>query len=215
MAALKGLCDARAMTTLGALALNCTLKPSPAKSSCELLLSHVLSNLSGHDIEGEVLRVVDFDVRPGVSSDEGEGDEWPELRSRILEADILVLGTPIWMGHPSSVCQRVLERCDAFLAETDARGRMISYDRVAGVAVVGNEDGAHHVFAELAPGPERCRLHRPGRGLDLLGRRGHAGRGLQRQAATPEKTAQSAATLARNLAHLARALKTDGYPAWT
>ncbi len=140
------------MAALNAVALNCTLKPSPAKSSCELLLSHVLSNLADHDVHGEVLRVVDFDVHAGVSSDEGHGDEWPRLRARILEADIFLLGTPIWMGHPSSVCQRVLERCDAFLAETDDLGRMVSYDRVAGVAVVGNEDGAHHVFAELAQG---------------------------------------------------------------
>ena len=105
------------MAPLSAVALNCTLKASPTKSSCELLLSHVLSNLADHDVEGEILRVVDFDVHPGVSSDEGNGDQWPELRRRILDADILILGTPIWMGHPASVCQRVLERCDAFLAE--------------------------------------------------------------------------------------------------
>src|SRR5204863_5386473 len=65
---------------------------------------------------------------------------------------ILVVGTPIWLGHPSSLAQRALERLDAFLGEKDGAGRMISYDRVALVAVVGNEDGAHHVSAELFQG---------------------------------------------------------------
>ncbi len=203
------------MASLSAVALNCTLKPSPAKSSCELLLSHVLAALADHDVEGEILRVVDFDVHPGVSSDEGEGDQWPQLRRRILEADILVLGTPIWMGHPSSVCQRVLERCDAFLAETDDLGRMVSYDRVAGVAVVGNEDGAHHVFAELAQGLSDVGFTIPAEGSAYWVGEAMQGVDFNDMHPTPEKTAQSAATLARNLAHLARALTAAGYPADT
>lgn len=203
------------MAALNAVALNCTLKPSPAKSSCELLLSHVLSNLADHDVHGEVLRVVDFDVHAGVSSDEGHGDEWPRLRARILEADIFLLGTPIWMGHPSSICQRVLERCDAFLAETDDLGRMVSYDRVAGVAVVGNEDGAHHVFAELAQGLSDVGFTIPPEGSTYWVGEAMQGVDFNDKRPTPEKTAQSAATLARNLAHLARALKVANYPAGT
>jgi multimeric flavodoxin WrbA len=74
------------------------------------------------------------------------------LSAFALDADIFVLGTPIWMGHPSSHAQRVLERLDAFLGETDPDGRMVSLDRAAIVAVVGNEDGAHHVAAELSRG---------------------------------------------------------------
>ena len=85
----------------------------------------------------------------GVTSDEGDGDEWPAIRQQVLDADLLVLGTPIWMGQPSSVAKRVLERFDAFLSETDDAGRMPSYGKVAVVAVVGNEDGAHHVSAEV------------------------------------------------------------------
>ena len=203
------------MATLTALALNCTLKASPAKSSCELLLSHVLSNLADHDADGEILRVVDFDVHAGVSSDEGDGDEWPQLRRRILDADILVLGTPIWMGHPSSVCQRVLERCDAFLAETDDLGRMVSYDRVAGVAVVGNEDGAHHVFAELAQALSDVGFTIPAEGSTYWVGEAMQPIDFNDKHPTPEKTAQSAATLARNLAHLAHVLRAPGYPAGT
>src|SRR5690606_6131877 len=134
---------------LSAIAINCTLKKSPATSSCEKLLSQVADALRNLGASSDLVRAVDFAISPGVTSDEGPGDQWPELRRRILAADILILGTPIWLGHPSSVCQRVLERMDAFLGEMDDGNRMVTYGKVAGVAVVGNEDGAHHVSAEL------------------------------------------------------------------
>ncbi len=138
----------------------------------------------------------------GVSSDEGEGDDWPGLRRRILDADILVLGTPIWLGHQSSICQRVLERLDAFLGEEDERGRMISYDRVAAVAVVGNEDGAHHIFAELTQGlsdegftiPPEGSVHWVGEAM--------SGVDYKDRSPTPEAMATATKTLARNAAHL-------------
>src|SRR5690606_14007877 len=120
---------------LTAFAINCTLKASPAASSCDLLLYQVAAALQRHGVVTEIIRAVDYNIKPGVTSDEGEGDDWPRIRERILAADIFILGTPIWLGHPSSVCQRVLERLDAFLGETDEAGRMVSYDRVAGVAV--------------------------------------------------------------------------------
>jgi multimeric flavodoxin WrbA len=97
----------------------------------------------------QFVQLADHDIKPGVTSDEGDGDAWPAIRQKILDADILIMGTPIWMGQPSSVCKRALERMDAFLEEKDDEGRMVSYGRVAAVAVVGNEDGAHHVSAEL------------------------------------------------------------------
>ncbi|WP_312521457.1 flavodoxin family protein, partial [Stutzerimonas nitrititolerans] len=137
---------------LSALAINCTLKASPQQSSCDLLLTQAQRELEKLGVTCEQLRAVDFDIRPGVTSDEGPGDDWPMIRQKVLAADILLLGTPIWLGHPSSVCQRVLERLDALLGETDDQQRMVSYGRVACVAVVGNEDGAHHVVAELYQG---------------------------------------------------------------
>jgi multimeric flavodoxin WrbA len=136
--------------SLSAFALNCSLKSSRASSSTDKLLDELLFALKEHDVSSNgTVRVADCDIRPGVSSDEGPGDDWPKIRRQILDADIFVLGTPIWLGHPSSNAQRVLERLDAFLGEEDDAGRMISVDRVALVAVVGNEDGAHHVAAEL------------------------------------------------------------------
>ena len=132
--------------------LNCTLKPSPSTSNTEALARVVMDALSEQDVESDLIRVVDHDVKPGVSSDEGDGDAWPEIRERILASEILVVATPTWLGHPASVTQRVLERMDAMLSETDDEDRPVAYNRVAGVVVTGNEDGAHHVISEVAGG---------------------------------------------------------------
>ncbi len=108
--------------------------------------------LSEGDVETQIVRVVDHDVRPGVSSDEGEGDDWPAIHEKLLASEILVIATPTWLGRPSSVAQRVLERMDAMLSEEDDDGRPVAYNRVAGVVVTGNEDGAHHVISEISGG---------------------------------------------------------------
>src|SRR4030081_2131527 len=111
-------------TPLTALALNCTLTPSPAGSSTQLLTDQVLAALGKHGVTSETIRVVDLDVKPGVEKDMGDRDAWPGIREKMLAADIFVLGTPTWMGHMSSVAQRVLERLDAELSETDDEGRL-------------------------------------------------------------------------------------------
>jgi multimeric flavodoxin WrbA len=198
--------------TVKALALNCTLKRSPADSSCELLLGELLTEMGKRGVEGEIVRLVDLDVKPGVTSDEGAGDDWPALRERILDTDIFVLGTPIWLGHPSSVCQRVLERLDAFLGEQDERGRMVSYDRVACVAVVGNEDGAHHVFAELAQALSDVGFTIPAEGSVYWVGEAMQAVDFKDKSPTPEVTATATRSLARNAAHLATVLKTHAYP---
>lgn len=155
---------------LKALALNCTLKSSAATeaSSTDKLLSLIAAEFEKHRVDTETVRLADHNVKPGVTSDEGEGDEWPDIRKKILDANILLIGTPIWLGQPSSVCKRALERMDAFLDETDEKGRMVSYGKIAVVAVVGNEDGAHHVSAEVFQ-PQRRRLHHSGKCGRLLG----------------------------------------------
>jgi multimeric flavodoxin WrbA len=132
-----------------ALVLNCTLKPSPAESNSEALARVVTGGLEGDGVSCEIVRVVDHDVRPGVGSDEGDGDEWPAIREKVLGAEILIVATPTWLGRPSSIAQRVLERLDAMLSEQDDDGRPVAYNRVAGVVVTGNEDGAHHVISEI------------------------------------------------------------------
>lgn len=136
-----------------ALALNGTLKPSPEKSSTEALTRVVLDALSGRAVDCEMVRLVDYDIAPGVVSEAvREGDAWPEIHAKILVADILILATPTWLGQPSSIIKRALERMDALLSDTDAEGLPVAYNKVAGFVVTGNEDGAHHVIAEMAQG---------------------------------------------------------------
>ena len=130
--------------------LNCTLKRSPEPSNTDALVDVLASALEEAGVEIDRIRVVDHSVLPGVTSDEGPGDDWPPIRERILGSQILVVATPTWLGKPSSVAQRVAERMDAMLSETDDEGRPIAYNHVAGVVVTGNEDGAHHVIAELS-----------------------------------------------------------------
>ncbi|MGA7148842.1 MAG: NAD(P)H-dependent oxidoreductase [Microbacterium sp.] len=198
---------------LHAIALNCTLKASPAASSSELLAQQVLDALATHDVGGEMVRVVDFDVKPGVEADMGDGDEWPGIRDKVLAADILVFATPTWMGHMSSVAQRVLERLDAHLSETDAEGRPILAGKVAVVAVVGNEDGAHAIVADAYQGLGDVGFSIPSQGGVYWNGEAMHTTDYNDLDETPEKVASTTATLARHAAHLAQVLNDRPYPA--
>jgi multimeric flavodoxin WrbA len=117
------------------------------------------------------VRVVDYDVKPGVELDMGDGDAWPAIRAQLIDADIVILSTPTWMGQQSSVRQRVLERLDAELSETGDNGQPSVAGKVAIAAVVGNEDGAHHISGCCGPAatprsgsPARGARTRPGPG---------------------------------------------------
>jgi multimeric flavodoxin WrbA len=200
------------MATLRALALSCTLKKSPAPSSSVLIGQQLLDALAEHDVEGELVRVVDHDVRFGVSTDEGDGDQWPAIREKVLAADILVIATPIWMGQPASVCKVVLERLDAELSETGADGRMTTYDKVALVGVVGNEDGAHHTCAEVFQALDDTGFTIPAGGATYWVGEAMQGTDYDDHDQTPEATAGTTATAAANAAHLAGLLKGAGYP---
>ncbi|MFC3128296.1 flavodoxin family protein [Coralloluteibacterium stylophorae] len=193
--------------------MNCTLKGGPAPSSTQVLLDQVLGAIGSHDVETGHARVVDHDVRPGVSADEGEGDAWPALRRRVLDADILVLATPIWMGQPSSVAKRVLERMDAFLGEIDDQGRYPTWGRVAVVAVVGNEDGAHHVSAELYQALADVGFTIPGTTPAYWVGEAMGSTDFKDLPRTPEKVERTVKALASCAVHLARLLKANPYPA--
>jgi multimeric flavodoxin WrbA len=198
---------------LHALALNCTLKPSPSESSGDLLAQQVLDALAPHGVEGEIVRVVDFDVKPGVEADMGDGDEWPVIREKVMAADILVFATPTWMGHMSSVAQRVLERLDAELSETDDEGRPILAGKVAVVAVVGNEDGAHAIIADAYQGLGDVGFSIPSQGGVYWNGEAMHTTDYKDLPETPEKVASTTQTLARHAAHLAKVLAEQPYPA--
>jgi multimeric flavodoxin WrbA len=199
---------------LKVIAFNCSLKTATGNetSSTDVLLDQLLDELSKHGAKGEVVRAVDHDIKPGVTSDEGSGDAWPALRRRIIEADILVMGTPIWLGQPSSVAKRVMERMDAFLGETDDKGRMPSYGKVGIVAVVGNEDGAHHCAAELIQAMTEVGFTCPAGGVTYWVGEAQGDKEYKDLARAPNVIAETTAMLASNTAHLARLLKGSTYP---
>ncbi|WP_239309018.1 flavodoxin family protein [Rhodanobacter sp. FDAARGOS 1247] len=193
--------------------MNCTLKRGPETSSTQKILDQVLQDLHSFGVDISDTRVVDHDVRPGVKTDEGDGDAWPALRRKVLDANILVLATPIWMGQPSSVAKRVLERMDAFLGEIDEQGRYPTFGRVAVVAVVGNEDGAHHVTAELYQALADVGFTIPGGSSAYWVGEAMGSVNYVDLEKTPPKVADTIRTLACNAAHLAGLLKAHPYPA--
>jgi multimeric flavodoxin WrbA len=199
---------------LNAIAINCTLKADPEKeSSTDAMISVLADAFRDVDVEiSETVRVAALDIRPGVTSDEGDGDEWPALRERILAHDILIFGGPVWMGQIGSVAKRVLERMDAFLGETDDRGRMPSYGKVAVAAIVGNEDGAHFSTALLFQSLNDTGWTIPAAGAVYWVGEAYGSIDFKDLDQTPEKVCETAKMVASNAAHLARLLKDKPYP---
>ena len=199
---------------LTACAINCSLaRTGGRKSSTDAMIDVLRGHFAAHDVAGgKTIRVADYNVMPGVTSNEGPEDDWPAIREQILAADILIFGTPIWMGQASSIAKRVLERMDAFLGEADEQGRMPSYSKVAVAAIVGNEDGAHwassQIFQSLndtgwtIPAVAACYWVGEAMGavdfVDLEHR--------------PRKVTETAKMVAGNAAHLAGLLKGSPYP---
>lgn len=200
--------------TLKALAINCTLKSDPAEpSSTDAMIAVLAKAFAERDVEiTETVRVAGLNVLPGVTSNEGEGDEWPGLREKILAHDILVFGGPIWMGQIGSVAKRVLERMDAFLDETDDQGRMPSYGKVAVAAVVGNEDGAHFSSAQLFQSLNDVGWTIPAVAACYWVGEAMGSTDFKDLDKTPEKVTKTARMVAGNAAHLASLLKTSPYP---
>jgi multimeric flavodoxin WrbA len=133
---------------LRAVYINCTLKPSPALSHTRVLANRSIEIMRKHGVAVEVIRAVDYDIAPGVWPDMTEHgavrDDWPWLFPRVLDANILVLLTPIWLGEKSSVCTRVIERLYGNSHLLNDAGQSTYYGRVAGCLVTGNEDGIKH-----------------------------------------------------------------------
>ncbi len=199
---------------LKVLAFNCSLKSlrGKEKSSTDALLGQMMDELAKYGAKGSIVRAVDHNIKPGVTSDEGKGDDWPALRQRVINADILIIGTPIWLGQPSSVAKRVMERMDAFLEETDDRGRMPSYGKVAFAVVVGNEDGAHHCAAEIIQALTEIGFTAPAGAVTYWVGEAQGDKEYKDFRRPPKIIAETTAMLASNAAHLARLLKNNPYP---
>lgn len=137
------------MADLNALFLNCSLKKADEKSNTDVMLNDFIRIFDGRQIKSEVIRVADYNVAYGISPDMGEGDEWPQIFEKVKAADIVILGSPVWLGELSSISKKVLERLNGASDQTNDKNQAIYYDKVAGVAVTGNEDGAKRVASDL------------------------------------------------------------------
>ena len=160
----------------------------------------------------ETVRCAAYDIKPGVTSDEGDDDDWPDLRDKILDHDILIFGGPIWMGQVSSVGKRVLERMDAFMSETDEAGRMPSYGKVAVAAIVGNEDGAHQCTAQLFQALNDVGWTIPAVAACYWVGEAMGSTDFKDLDKVPEKISKTADMVADNAAHLAGLLAKNPYP---
>jgi multimeric flavodoxin WrbA len=199
---------------LRAIAINCSLKADESvASSTDAMIDVVGKALAQHRVKlSDTIRIAAHDVKPGVSSDEGEGDAWPALRQTILAHDILIFGTPIWMGQPSSVAKRVLERMDAFLSETDEAGRGPSSGKVAIIAIVGNEDGAHASSAAIFQALNDVGWTiAPGAAVYWVGE-AMGSTDFKDLDKVPDKVRETAAMAASNAAHLATLLRSEPFP---
>ncbi|MFB6264834.1 MAG: flavodoxin family protein [Bradymonadaceae bacterium] len=138
---------------LDALFLNCTLKPSPKQSHTRGLIDVSAAIMEENGVDVEILRPVDYDVAPGVYPDmteEGfEADDWPEIQQKVMDAEILVIGSPIWLGNMSSVATQVIERLYASSGDLNDEGQYAYYGRTAGCIVTGNEDGVKQVSTKV------------------------------------------------------------------
>ena len=198
---------------LKALLLNCTLKRSPAPSNTQALMDHVIETMGGLGVESETVRIVDHHVPFGVTSDEGEGDEWPPILQRVLAADILIVGTPIWFGVRSSVCQLVMERLDGTYNDTNEVGQYPLYNTVAGVVVTGNEDGAHDAAATTLFNLSHlgCTVP-PNADTYWLGEAGPGPSFIEANGIEHPYTRKTAGWMAHNVVHLARMLRERPIP---
>ena len=133
---------------LKALFVNCTLKRSPQTSNTQGLMDLSVAIMERNGVTVDQIRAADHEIAPGVYPDMTEhgwpADEWPALKPRVMDADILVLGTPIWLGEKSSICTKVIERLYGESADLNEAGQYAYYGRVGGCLVTGNEDGIKH-----------------------------------------------------------------------
>ncbi|MHA4835207.1 flavodoxin family protein [Sphingopyxis sp. MSC1_008] len=196
-----------------ATAINCSLSAKGRASSTDAMIAVLAEHFAALGVTvGKPIRIAAHNVKWGVTSNQGSDDDWPKIREQILAADILIFGTPIWMGQASSVAKLVMERMDAFLGETDDAGRMPSYSKVAVAAIVGNEDGAHNVSAQIFQALNDVGWTIPAVAACYWVGEAMGSTDFKDLEHRPRKVTETAKMVAANAAHLARLLKQAPYP---
>ena len=207
---------------LSALFINCSLKPSPEPSNTEALMKVSQVVMAANGVSIETIRAADLDIAPGVQPDMREHgfdqDDWPEVQAKVMSADILVIGTPIWLGDKSSICTRVVERLYGYSGRLNDKGQYAYYGRVGGCVITGNEDGAKHCAMNLLYSLQHLGYAIPPQAD--AGWVGEAGPGLSYADETSggrqnDFTQRNTTFAAWNLMHMARMLKdAGGLPAY-
>jgi multimeric flavodoxin WrbA len=202
---------------LRAVYVNCTLKPSPQLSHTAGLMAVSAAILRSQGVTVDEIRAVDHDIAPGVQPDMTDHgwprDDWPVLARRVLAADILVIGTPIWLGDKSSVCTRVIERLYALSGQLNPAGQSLYYGRTAGVIVTGNEDGIKHVAMNVLYSLQHLGYTIPPQAdAGWIGEAGPGPSYLDEDSGGPDNefTRRNTRIMAWNLMHLAAMLKAAG-----
>ncbi|QKT02693.1 flavodoxin family protein [Ectothiorhodospiraceae bacterium 2226] len=208
-----------ALTTepLTALFLNCTLKRSGELSHTEALMDVARTVMARNKVAVELLRPVDYTIAPGVYPDMTQHgwprDDWPSIQRKVLAADILVLGTPIWLGEKSSVCTNVVERLYACSAELNDQGQSIYYGRVGGCVITGNEDGGKHCAMNILYSLQHLGFVVPPQAdASWVGEAGPGPSYADEGSGGPQNdfTQRNVTFMSWNLMHLARLLKRAG-----
>ncbi len=206
---------------LSALFLNCTLKKSPELSHTQGLIDISAAIMEKNGVTTEVLRPVDFDLAHGVQPDMREHgwatDDWPDLLKKVMAADILVIGTSIWLGEKTSVATQVIERLYSASAILNDEGQYAYYGRVGGALITGNEDGAKHCAMNLLYSLQHLGYVIPPQAdAAWLGEAGPGPSYLDPGSGGPENdfTNRNTTFMTWNLLHMARMLKdAGGFPA--
>ncbi|MEX2471826.1 MAG: NAD(P)H-dependent oxidoreductase [Gemmatimonadota bacterium] len=202
---------------LSALFINCTLKLSPRQSHTLGLIDNARAIMEKQGVAVDVVRAVDHDIANGVYPDMTEHgwdrDDWPAIQKKVMDADILVLCTPIWLGDKSSICTKVVERLYGYSGELNDKGQYAYYGRVAGCLVTGNEDGVKHCAMNILYSLQHLGYVIPPQAdAGWIGEAGPGPSYLDPGSGGPENefTKRNTTFMTWNLLHLARMLKDRG-----
>ncbi|MBA3723570.1 MAG: flavodoxin family protein [Candidatus Levybacteria bacterium] len=204
-------------SNLKALFINCTLKKSPEKSNTEGLLNVSQKIMEKNGVQTEVLRAIDHDIATGIYPDMTKygwaTDEWPEITKKVMDADILIIAGPIWLGDNSSQTKKIIERLYALSSITNDQGQYAFYGKVGGAIITGNEDGVKHCAMNILYSLQHIGYTIPPQAdAGWIGAIGPGPSYLDKDSGGPESdfTNRNTTFMTWNLLHVAKMLKDNG-----
>jgi multimeric flavodoxin WrbA len=215
----KELCESSQwdFSNLKALFFNCTLKRAPEISNTDGLITMSKAIMAQNGVTTEEIRPVDYRIAEGVYPDMREHgwtyDDWPSIFEKVKQVDILVIGTPIWLGEKSSICTKIIERLYGNSSELNEKGQWIYYGKVGGCIVTGNEDGGKHCSMNILYSLQHLGLTIPPQAdAYWVGEAGPGPSYLDEGSGGPENdfTNRNTTFMSWNLMHMAKMLKDKG-----